>query len=130
MSRERKLIAHMPAEFKGHLTACLDRESDLGKAFLERYAEVVRDLGGEEALAATKRSEARDFVALDILIDGMVCDLLARNPIDCGALTGAMNAKSGKARVLGLERKPKRGPSLREVMSGTVSPIKPSGTSP
>jgi hypothetical protein len=126
MARETKakLMAYMPAQFKGHLLACLDTESDLGKAFQERYTEVVRDLGGEADLAATKRSEARDFVALDILIDGICCDLLARNPIDVGALVGAMNAKSGKARVLGLERRPKRGPSLREVMNGSVSPIR------
>jgi hypothetical protein len=125
MSRETKLVAHMPAQFKGYLNACLDAGSDLGKAFLERYAEVVRDLGGEDTLAATKRSEARDFVALDILIDGMTLDLLARSPIDIGAFTQAMNAKSGKARVLGLERRPKPGRTLREVMSGSVSPIKP-----
>lgn len=124
MSRETKLIAHMPAQFKGHLVACLDAESDLGKAFLERYAEVIRDLGGDDTIAATKRSEARDFVALDILIDGMCCDLFARNPIDIGAFTQAMNAKSGKARVLGLERKPKRGPTLREVMGSAVTPIR------
>lgn len=128
MARETKLIAHMPAQYTGHLLKCLDTETDLGKAFLERYTELVRDLGGEETLAATKRSEARDFVALDILIDGMCCDLLARKPIDIGAFTQAMNAKSGKARVLGLERKPKKGPSLREVMAGTVTPIKPAAS--
>lgn len=124
MSRETKLISHMPPQFNGWLLKCLDTQSDLGKAFLERYTEVVRDLGGEDTLAATKRSEARDFVALDVLIDGMCCDLLARNPIDVGAFTQAMNAKSGKARVLGLERKPKRGPSLREVMGSPVTPIR------
>ena len=43
----------MPPQFRGHLLACLDTESDLGKAFLERYTEVVRDLGGEDTLAAT-----------------------------------------------------------------------------
>ena len=128
MSRETKLIAHMPAQFKGHLVACLDAESDLGKAFLDRYAEVIRDLGGDDTIAATKRSEARDFVALDILIDGMCCDLLARNPIDIGAFTQAMNAKSGKARVLGLERKPKRGPTLREVMGSAITPIRERST--
>lgn len=53
MSRETKLVAHMPPQFRGHLLACLDTESDLGKAFLERYTEVVRDLGGEDTLAAT-----------------------------------------------------------------------------
>jgi len=128
VSRETKLIAHMPAQFKGHLVACLDAESDLGKAFLDRYAEVIRDLGGDDTIAATKRSEARDFVALDILIDGMCCDLLARNPIDIGAFTQAMNAKSGKARVLGLERKPKRGPTLREVMGSAITPIRERST--
>jgi hypothetical protein len=124
MSREVKLLTFMPPQFAGLVRACEQANTPLACAFLERYAEVMNDVGDAEQVAVTKRSEARDFAALDILIEVMISDAVAGKLIDIGGLTQAMNTKGGKARVLGLERKPKRVRTLREVMNGTVTPIK------
>jgi hypothetical protein len=123
MSREVKLLTFMPPYFAGLRRVCEAANTPLARSFLDRYDEVLNDLGEDPAV--TKRSEARDFAILDVLIETMAGDAFAGNKLDVGALTQAMNAKSGKARVLGLERRPKKVRTLRDVMRGdVVTPIK------
>jgi hypothetical protein len=106
MAREKQLISHMPAYYTGFLTQCLDEQTDLGSAFKVRYQKLLDALGGEASLTITKLSEARDFVALELLIEGMLSGLLRREAVDVGQLSQAMNCKSGKGRFLeGIEVK-------------------------
>ncbi len=122
MSREVKLIAHMPPQFRGFLLECLDPANPLHCAFDSRYRKLIQKLGGDEA-TIIEASEARDFTALELFIEGVTLNLLSGNPIDIGGWTQAMNSKSGKARVLRVAEKPKRVHTRRELMNATVTPI-------
>jgi hypothetical protein len=106
MAREKQFISFMPPYFTGYLNACLDESTDLGRAFKERYQVLVDRLGGEETLTITKLSEARDFIALELVIEGDLSALLRREPVDRGALGQLMAVKTGKGRFLeGMEVK-------------------------
>jgi hypothetical protein len=118
MAREpdNKLLMSIPKGYRGDFLSCLDRSTPVGQAMHERCAMVISDLGGESELATVRRSTARDWAGLDVLVESLFCRVAAGEAVDTGALTQLMNTKTGLARILGLDRRPKQIRKLHDVM--------------
>jgi hypothetical protein len=120
MAREpsKKLVMTLPEEYRGDFLSCLDRSTPMGQAMHERCEQVTADLGDDPS--TVKRSTARDWAGLDVLVESLFCRVNAGEPLDIGALTQLINTKTGIARMLGLARRPKRVRSLRDIMQGAA----------
>jgi hypothetical protein len=108
----------IPVAYRGDFLSCLDRSKPVGQAMHDRLAMVIGDLGGEDNVATIKRSMARDWACLDVLVENLFCRLVDGEKVDAGALTQLMNTKTGLARLLGLARRPKQVRTLHQVMRG------------
>jgi hypothetical protein len=116
-----KLLSRIPADFRGDFMTIIDRNTPVGQAMHDRCAMVVTDLGGDDNLSTVKRSTARDWAGLDVLVESLLCRLAAGEEIDAGSLVQLMNTKTGIARMLGLDRRPKQVRSLAEYMAGKAA---------
>lgn len=112
MARDQKFLVQVPvAAREAFLGYTLD------EAAADRRRQLLEDLGGADSVGVVKQSEAKDFVALDMLIEGILCDMNAGKAVDAGALCQLISVKLGLARVLGLDRRPKRVRGLHEHMA-------------
>jgi hypothetical protein len=116
MARERKLSASLPENYAPNFMTQLDMRTVLGRAVRERHDAILTDLGGAESLSTIKLSLVRRFVWFEAMIEGMECRAAASEPIDVGCWTQLVNSWLGIARILGLERRPKRLPSVQEYL--------------
>jgi hypothetical protein len=113
-----RLLATIPTKYRADFIERLDKRTVLGKAVHDRYQAVVADLGGEEALSTIKRAHVRRLVTLESMIEGIECRALAGEEVDAGSWTQFLNSWLGVAGRLGLERRARNVPRLREVMRG------------
>jgi hypothetical protein len=117
--KSTKLLATLPKRYRPDFMARLDRRTIFGQAVYDRYQRVTADLGGVESLSTIKQSLVRRLTWFEVMIEGMECRMAQGQEVDIGSWTQLVNTWLGIARMLGLERKPKRGLTLREVMDGT-----------
>lgn len=115
-----RLLASIPERYAPDFMDRLDKRTILGRAVLERFQAIMADLGGEDALSTVKRSLVRRFTWFEVMLEGMECRAAAGEEIDIGSWTQLTNTWLGIARMLGLERQAKRGPTLRDYTRGLV----------
>jgi hypothetical protein len=115
-----RLLASIPAKYSPDFMARLDKRTVLGRAVVDRHDAIVADLGGADGLATIKQSLARRFVWFEVMIEGMECRAAAGEGVDIGAWTQLTNSWLGIARMLGLERRQKRLPSVRGYLEQTA----------
>jgi hypothetical protein len=121
MARDKseKLSASLPANYRPDFLTQLDGRTTLGKAVRERHEAILTDLGGPDSLSSIKLSLVRRFVWFEAMIEGMECRAAASEPVDVGVWTQLVNSWLGIARMLGLERRPKRLPSVAEYLKAS-----------
>jgi hypothetical protein len=125
--KSEKLLATLPDSYSANWLQRLDKRTKIARAVLLRIADLESDAGGADSLSAVRRSLIRHAAWLDALVDSHELRLASGQEIDSGAYTQSLNSLIGLYRLLGLERHQRPARSLRDVMNGTVSPIKPSG---
>jgi hypothetical protein len=126
--RSAKVLATIPDKYEPGFVERLDRRTNIAKAILGRIEGIESDLGGANDLSHARRSLVRRVVWLEAIIEHSEQRLAAGVGIDLGGHTQAINSLLGLYRLLGLDRRARPVRTLREVMSGSVSPVK--ATSP
>jgi hypothetical protein len=121
-TKANKAQLAIPEVYRGDFLNTLDQTKPVGQAMHDRFGMVLADLGGDANIATVKRSTARDWACLDVLIESLFCRLADGKKVDVGALTQLLNSKLGLARQLGLERKARTVRSLHEVMRAGSAP--------
>jgi hypothetical protein len=119
-TKANKLMMTIPEGYRGDFLSCLDRSTPAGQAMHERLTSVIADLGGDDNVATVKRSTARDWACLDVLVESVFCRAATGEKIDIGALNHLVSTKLGAARLLGLERRARTVRTLRQVMDGAA----------
>jgi hypothetical protein len=125
-----KLLASIPERYTPDFMDRLDKRTVLGRAVLDRYAGVISDLGGDEALSNIKRSLVRRFTWFETMIEGMECRAAAGEGVDIGSWTQLTNSWLGIARMLGLERRQRPVESLHDLMQVPDDPAPPTEPEP
>jgi hypothetical protein len=115
--KDNKLMSQLPARYRPNFMDRLDRRTVIGRAVMQRYEEITTDLGGEESLSAIKRSVVRRFIWKEVMLEAIECEVADGKPVDTGSWTQLSNSWLGDARLLGLERKPKRAMQLHEYLA-------------
>jgi hypothetical protein len=123
--KSTKLLATLPDSYGADWLTKLDKRTKIARAVLARIGELESDAGGAESLSAARRSLIRHAAWLDAIVESYEMKLAGGEQIDVGGHTQALNSLLGLFRLLGLERKAKRGPTLREVMDAPVSASEP-----
>lgn len=116
--KSTKLLATLPDRYSNDWLKRLDKRTKVAQAVLAKIAQLEEDAGGAESVATVKRSLIRHAVWLDAIVEGFEMRLAAGEAADVGALTQALNSLVGLYRLIGLERKPKKGRVLGDVMRG------------
>jgi hypothetical protein len=135
------LGTELPAKFDRFFPwADIDRRSSVAREFAADLNELWSALGGVEQLSVQKRwlTERVTWMRRRMLQfeTALMAQAAAADagseapklPMDAGTYSNFANVVMGHLKTLGIERQARRGPSLRDVMNGTVSPIK--GASP
>jgi|HubBroStandDraft_1064217.scaffolds.fasta_scaffold56549_2 hypothetical protein len=112
-----RLLASIPERYAPDFMERLDKRTVLGRAVVDRFESIVADLGGEDALSTIRRSLVRRFTWFEVMIEGMECRAAAGEEIDIGSWTQLTNSWLGIARLLGLERRPRRAVGLSEYLA-------------
>lgn len=98
----------LPVKFRGGFLAAMDGRTDLAKALRANYEAVVADIGGADDVGRVKAALVERFVWLDAILRTIEHDLATgqADKAEClGRWIQAVNALSGLAKVLGIERK-------------------------
>lgn len=106
----------LPAEFRPRFLDTLDGRTQTAKVLRQRLAEIQDDLGGEGALSYAKRSLARRAVWLEAWLETQEANAAEGGEINIGQQVQAVNSLIGLLKTLGLERKARDIPSLRDYM--------------
>jgi hypothetical protein len=131
------LATELPARFDRFFPwATIDKRSSIAREFQADLNELWADLGGVDGLSVQKRwmverivwmrqrmlqYETAVVAQLQAAQDGTEAPKL---PMDAGTYSNFANVVMGHLKALGIERSAKPGRTLREVMNGSVSPIK------
>lgn len=108
----------LPAKFKAGFLSAMDGRTDLAKALRQNYEVIVADVGGREDVGHVKAALVERFVWLEAILQTLEHEM-AQGKIDKGEALGrwiqAVNALSGLAKVLGVERKARSMPWLQSI---------------
>jgi hypothetical protein len=116
---DRKNQSHrhqvLPLKFKSGFLAELDKRTDLAKALRANFNAVVEDVGGPQDVGHVKSALVERFVWLEAILQTLEHEM-ASGKIDKSEALGrwiqAVNALSGLAKVLGVERRTRSMPWL------------------
>lgn len=104
----------LPEEFTPKFLDQLDGRTVVARTLRARLGEIMGDLGGEDQLSYAQRSLARRAVWLESWIETQEAEAADGKQVDIGRQVQALNSLVGLWRTLGLERRQKNAPSLRE----------------
>ncbi|NLE38086.1 MAG: hypothetical protein GX621_08695 [Pirellulaceae bacterium] len=108
----------LKATFTPGFLADMDSRVAFVKAMKTNYREITDDLGGEDSLSHVKRVLAQKFVWLSAILTTIEADM-SNGKIDkataMGSWVQSLNALSGLASKLGLERKTGSTPWVRSL---------------
>ena len=108
-------VTAVPEKFRAGFLAALDGRTDLAKALRASYEQIVADVGGQNEVSRIKSAMVERFVWLEAILQTIEHDM-ASGTIDKAVALGrwiqAVNALSGLAKVLGVERKLQPAPWL------------------
>jgi len=99
--------AQLPASYNGSFFKSLDIESALTQNVQDRLTQLTRELGGDEVMTSVRMSHVRNYIALGVLIEGILHEALHGREYDAGVLTQLINTETGIGRILGMERRPR-----------------------
>jgi hypothetical protein len=105
----------LPSRYKAGFLNRLDRRTEVAKALQTNFDAIADDLGGRGELSHVKSSLVERFVFLEATLNRLENEM-AMNPKDMGDAVGkwiqAVNALTGLAKVLGIDRKFSNAPWL------------------
>lgn len=110
----------VPDRFTGRFVASMDQRTALGQGMRSRYLALTGDLGGVDQLSYAQRSLCERALWLEHWLSSQERLLAAGDDeaFDPGKWTQACNALQGILNRLGLERRVKDVPSLRDHFRG------------
>lgn len=112
----------VPDKFRAGFLAELDSRTGLAKALRANYEQIVADVGGTNDVGHVKAALVQRFVWLEAILQTLEHEM-ARGKIDKGEALGrwiqAVNALSGLAKTLGIERKTRSMPWLTSLPAET-----------
>jgi len=109
-----KLLSQLPTNYSPDWLERFDKRTKIWRAVMPRIHALESDAGGHDNITHAKRSLIRRAAFMELLAETEEYKFTSGQPIDVGAYTQALNSMLGIYRVLGVERKMKRAPSLRE----------------
>lgn len=124
-SNESHKPQELPPKFKAGFLTAMDGRTDLARALRTNYEAIVADVGGREDVGHVKSALVERFVWLEAILQTLEHEM-ATGKLDKGEALGrwvqAVNALSGLAKVLGVDRKARSMPWL------SLPPVKPEAT--
>ena len=105
-----------PRKFSQGWLADLDSRTGLAKQMRERFQSFTQDLGGAEHLSYAQRSLCERALWLEFWLASQERELAEGKEFDVGKWVQAANSLQGILSKLGLERKTRDVPSLRDVL--------------
>ena len=112
--------SELPERYSEDWLAKLDGRTAIARVIRDRLEDLQTDLGGRDQLSYQQRSLAKRAIWMEAVIEQQEIALSRGEPVDQGKLTQAVNSLIGLLKTLGLERKARDIPSLRDYMeSGT-----------
>jgi hypothetical protein len=118
----------LPDKFKSGFLEALDGRTDLAKCLRANYDAIVADVGGRDDVGHVKAALVERFVWLEAILQTLEHEM-AHGKIDRGEALGkwiqAVNALSGLAKVLGVDRKVQSRPWLTVPSLTVVEPQAP-----
>jgi len=104
-NRHHKAVAPAEVRFKPGFLAALDQRTELAKALHARRAQIIEDIGGEGELSRVKAALIDRFVWLECMLQTWEFEMAQGNSESAARWTQAVNALSGLASKLGLDKK-------------------------
>ncbi len=114
----------LPAKFKVGFLSVLDGRTDLAKALRASYEAVVNDIGGKDDVSTVKAALVERFVWLQAILQTLEHEMaqgLTDKAEAIGKWIQAVNALSGLAKVLGVDRKASSKPWMVPLLPHTSS---------
>jgi hypothetical protein len=109
--------AAIPEQFQTGWLDALDGRMALAKDIRARYRALTDDLGGADALSYAQRSLCERALWLEFYLAEQERDLATGGEFDAGRWTQGCNALLGLFSRLGLKRKARDVPTLREYIA-------------
>lgn len=110
-------LKNIPRQYLGDWLARLDGRTAIAKAVHQRLHHLVADLGGPESLSYQEQSIIRRIVWLEAVIEQREVQLAKGEEIDESRHVANINALVGLLKSLGLERRAKSVPDLRDYIA-------------
>ena len=104
----------LPADFSPRFLDHMDGRTVAARELRRRLDEVHQDLGGADSLSYSVRSLVRRAIWLESWLESQEALAAEGHDIDVGKQTSALNTLLGIWKSLGLERRAKDVPSLRQ----------------
>jgi hypothetical protein len=113
--KNRKLKPALPERFEPGCVLALDQRTALAQRLRDNFASIVCDVGGEAELSHIKAALIERMVFLEAILGGVEADLMKPEaPANRDKLVAqwvqAVNAYSGLAKVIGINRKAHENP--------------------
>ena len=107
----------LPAEFKPKFLDHLDGRTQAARMLRRRLAELQADLGGEEQLSYAKRALCRRVIWLESFLETQEAKAAEGGEVNIGQQVQAINSLVGLLKALGLERRAREVPDLRQYLA-------------
>lgn len=115
---------------EGFLDA-MDGRAEVVRTLRQRLGQLTADLGGLAQLSYQERSLVRRIIHLERHVERKELSLARGVTIDENSYLAAVNGLSGLLSKIGLQRRARQLPSLREYLSGTgKATVEPKATTP
>ena len=111
-SKNQDLPIHCAPGWLGRM----DSRLALVKFLESRFLAITEDLGGQDCLSTMQRGLIERMLFLEYWLHTQETELLTGKDFNAGSWIQGFNALSGVCSKLGLERRAKQVPSLREVI--------------
>jgi hypothetical protein len=106
-------VQGVPVKFKAGFLTTMDGRTDLARALRTNYDTIVEDIGGQEDVGHVKKSLVERFVWLEAILQTIEHEIAQGNIGKLGVWIQAVNSLSGLAKTLGIERKARAIPWMK-----------------
>lgn len=109
----------LPKKYTPGFMDQLDRRSIVYRELRQAYTEILADCGGRDALSHTKRALIERFVFLEATLQTWEQKIATGKADDemLGRWVQACNALQGLAKVIGLNRSPRKSKNLKQYIA-------------
>jgi hypothetical protein len=113
-------LKQLPEKYKAGFLREMDLRTELATRLRANYEEIIDDLGGGNAQTHVKLAMIERFVFLESVVQSLEAQI-ANNPKEADGLMGrwvqSVNALTGLAKVVGLERRLRKATDLRAYLA-------------